>query len=141
MLSYVDLKVGQSFTALNITITQEDINLYARAARDFNPIHLDIEFAKKTPARGIIAHGMLILAYVSQIMTDAFGLDWLNEGKMNVKFKTPARPGDNLTVQGKITRLQKQGEITLVFCEVACLNQSGDIVIIGETSVSFLNAV
>jgi len=71
-------------------ITQKDISLYAEASGDFNPIHIDEAFAAKTPLGGTIAHGMLILAYVSEMMTKAFGQRWISTGKMAMRFKAPA---------------------------------------------------
>ncbi|MFC1987107.1 MaoC family dehydratase [Chloroflexota bacterium] len=116
-------------------ITQENINLYAEASRDFNPIHIDEEFAKKTPLSGTIAHGMLVLAYVSQMMTVAFGRSWLTGGKLNIRFKAPARPGDVITVSGKIRKLDKSEERILVDCDVLCDNQKDEAVITGEAKV------
>ena len=81
--------------ALKKVVTQQNINLYAEASQDFNPIHIDEDFAKKTALGGTIAHGMLILAYASQMMSDTFGRNWLTNGKLNIRFKKPARPGDN----------------------------------------------
>jgi 3-hydroxybutyryl-CoA dehydratase len=120
-------------------VTQEDINLYAKASRDFNPIHIDEEFARKTPAGGTIAHGMLILAYVSQMMTGAFGRSWLSGGRFNIRFKTPARPGDVLTIQGRIEKIQKETEQTVVNCSVLCANQKNESVITGEATVRVKN--
>ena len=99
-LNLTDIQVGRNLPELCKNVTQADIDLYARASRDFNPIHIDEEFAKKTPAGGTIAHGMLILAYVSQMMTDSFGLSWLTGGRFNVRFKMPARPGVDIGPQG-----------------------------------------
>ena len=81
-------------------ITQEGINLYAEASGDFNPIHIDEAFAAQTPLEGTIAHGMLILAYLSQMMTEAFGDNWLEGGKLSVRFKAPVRPEDTITAKG-----------------------------------------
>jgi acyl dehydratase len=116
-------------------VTQEDINRYARASRDFNPIHIDEEFARQTPAGGTIAHGMLVLAYVSQMMTAAFGRDWLTGGRFNIRFKTPARPGDVLAIQGKVEKIQNEIEKTVVSCSVLCANQKNETVITGEAIV------
>lgn len=117
------------------SIIQQNINLYAEASRDFNPIHIDDDFAKKTPLGGTIAHGMLLLAYISQMMTAAFGQNWLSGGKLNIRFKAPARPGDTITVSGRICRIEKGRGQTLINCEVLCANQNGDPVIVGETKV------
>ena len=139
MLDLSELKVGLSFPEAYKDIVQKDINLYAKASRDFNPIHIDEDFAKKTPLGGTIAHGMLILAYVSQMMTNAFGKSWLSGGRLNVRFKAPARPGDIIKVQGKINKIQNEGEQNLISCEVLCSNQKDEAVITGEAMVRITN--
>ena len=129
------LSEGMNLPGIKRIVTQENINLYAEASRDFNPIHIDEDFAKKTPLGGTIAHGMLILAYVSEMMTATFGRNWLAGGKLNVRFKTPARPGDTITISGRISRIERSEGQTSICCDVLCQNQSGDSVITGETSV------
>ena len=74
-------------------ITQDKINRYALAGGDGNPLHTDPEFAARTMFGGTIAHGMLVLAYLSEMMTAAFGQPWLSGGRLKVRFKAPARPG------------------------------------------------
>jgi acyl dehydratase len=129
------LKVGVSLPELKRQVTQEHINLYARASGDFNPIHIDPEFARKTQLGGTIAHGMLILAYVSEFMTNNFEMDWLTDSSLNARFKTPARPGDTITVRGEIIKIQKEDGFTSIYCDLLCQNQQGESVIIGETKV------
>ena len=79
-LKLSDLREGMNLFESAKEIVQRNINLYAEASRDFNPIHIDEDFARKTPLGGTIAHGMLILAYVSQMMSSAFGRAWLAGG-------------------------------------------------------------
>jgi 3-hydroxybutyryl-CoA dehydratase len=129
------LTPGMDLPEIEKIITQENINRYAEVSRDFNPIHIDEDFAKKTPLGGTIAHGMLILAYVSQMMTMAFGQDWLTGGKLSVRFKAPARPGDTVNITGKILKIEKREEQCVINCDLLCNNQSGDAIIIGETEV------
>jgi 3-hydroxybutyryl-CoA dehydratase len=133
------LDAGVSLPRLERRVTQEHINLYASASGDFNPIHIDPEFARKTPAGGTIAHGMLILAYVSEFMTNSFEMDWLTGGNLSARFKVPARPGDIITVSGEITGIQKEDGATCIYCDVFCQNQRGEAVIIGETKVKVKN--
>jgi acyl dehydratase len=78
---------------------------------------------------------MLILAYVSQMMTGAFGKSWLTGGRFNIRFKAPARPGDTVTVQGKVEKIQNEIEQTVVNCSVLCSNQKNEVVISGEAIV------
>jgi len=130
-----ELSEGMNLHESKRIITQANINLYAEASQDFNPIHIDEDFAKKTPLGGTIAHGMLILAYVSQMMSAAFGRSWLAGGKLNVRFKTPARPGDTIAVTGRISKIERSEGQTLIHCDVLCRNQNGEAVITGETSL------
>ena len=129
------LAEGMNLPEMKKTVTQQQINLYAEASKDFNPIHIDEDFARKTPLGGTIAHGMLILAYVSQMMSAAFGQSWLTGGKLDVRFRTPARPGDTITVSGRISRIEKNEAQTSIHCDVLCRNQNDESVITGETSV------
>jgi 3-hydroxybutyryl-CoA dehydratase len=126
-----DIRAGTDLPEMKREVTQEHINMYARASGDFNPIHIDPEFARGTAAGGTIAHGMLILAYVSEFMTAGFGADWLAGGSLGARFKTPARPGDMVTVSGKVIDYSDG----LVKCEVLCANQNGEPVIVCETKV------
>jgi acyl dehydratase len=130
------LREGTELPGITKVVTQQNINLYAEASRDFNPVHINEEFAKKTALGGTVAHGMLILAYVSQMMTNAFGQNWLTGGKLDVRFKAAARPGDTITVTGKITKLTRDEKQTVVTCSVQCNNVKGEQVIIGEAVVT-----
>ena len=131
----VELKEGASLPAVIKNIRQENINLYAKASGDFNPIHIDVEYASKTPLGGTVAHGMLILACVSQMMTNAFGRDWLCGGKLNVRFRAPARPGDVITVSGSIRRIEKIDGYQMIECDVLCSNQNDEPVITGDAKI------
>jgi 3-hydroxybutyryl-CoA dehydratase len=130
-----DLTIGMSLTEVNKSVIQENISLYAEASGDFNPIHLDPEFGKKMQLGGTIAHGMMILAYVSEWMAINFGTDWLTGGKLDIRFKTPAHPGDIISISGKIANIEKESNQSLVSCDVKCQNQQGQVVITGETQV------
>ncbi|UCB43757.1 MAG: MaoC family dehydratase [Dehalococcoidales bacterium] len=129
------LSIDTSFPELRRQVTQEHVNLYAEASKDFNPIHIDPEFARQAGLDGTIAHGMLILAYVSEFMTSSFGQSWLTGGNLIARFKTPARPGDTITVSGKVTGLQRGNGTLLVDCDILCQNQRDEPVIICETKV------
>jgi 3-hydroxybutyryl-CoA dehydratase len=130
-----EIREGKALDSVVRHITQEKINLYAEASGDFNPIHIDESFAAKTPLGGTIAHGMLNLAYVSEMMTSAFGRSWLTGGKLRAKFKEPARPGDTLTISGKIGCVEKKDDVSYANCNFECRNQKGETIVIGETIV------
>jgi 3-hydroxybutyryl-CoA dehydratase len=130
-----ELSEGTSLPEIKHEITREKIRLYAEASGDYNPIHIDEEFARQTPAGGIIAHGMLILAYISELMTSVFGQGWLHDGKLDVRFRAPARPGDVIKVSGKIHKIEIIEADKVVTCDVLCSNQKDEAVINGEAKV------
>ena len=138
-LKLTEIKIGQALPDRVKRITQDEIDLYAKASRDFNPIHIDPVFALQTAAKGTIAHGMLVLSYVSQMMTEAFGQNWLSGGRFNIRFKAPARPADILTIQGKVEKIENQGLQTQIVCSVLCSNQNNEANITGEAIVRFKN--
>ena len=136
MLELSQIAVGTDLPPLVKPVRQEEINLYARASGDYNPIHIDQDFAKKTPLKGTIAHGMLILAYISELMTASFGESWLESGSLELRFRAPARPGDSIRVSGQITAVDYEGEAVTVKCQVSCRNQHDEVNINGEAAVT-----
>ena len=134
-LKIADLRQGDSLPQVVKHITQRDINLYAEASGDFNPIHIDQSFAAQTPLGGTIAHGMLILAYVSEMMTTAFGRHWLSGGKLSVRFKAPARPGDTVTVTGRVDSIEHDEGVPHVNCGLGVQSQGGETIIVGRATV------
>ena len=133
-----DIYTGKVLPTIVRHVTQEKINLYAEASGDFNPIHIDESFASQTPLGGTIAHGMLILAYISEVMTQAFDSGWLSGGKLSVRFKAPAKSGDTVTVSGKINSLEERDGVLYANCGVECCNQKGDTIIMGEALAPIL---
>ena len=135
VVKWEELDIGVILPELERVVTQEHINLYASASGDFNPIHIDPEFAKKTQLGGTVAHGMLILAYLSEFMTWNFGKRWVTGGSLNARFKGAAYPGDTITVKGTVTGMEKQGDDVVFECDVLCVNQKNEPVITCVTNV------
>ena len=122
-------------TPLSRQVTQEGIRRYAEASGDYNPIHIDEEYARATPFGGTIAHGMLVLTYLSEMMAAAFGVDWLAGGRLKVRFRAPARPGDMLTTRAEPRRArQVDGERVFEY-GIECSNQRGETLISGTAEV------
>jgi acyl dehydratase len=113
------------------TITQPQIDAYADASSDYNPIHVDPAFAAATPFAGTIAHGMLVLALIGEMMHAAHGDAWLRAGRLKVRFKAPTRPRD--TVTASATVLKESADV--VEYAVQCANQRGETLIEGRATV------
>jgi 3-hydroxybutyryl-CoA dehydratase len=135
MLEIATLAMGMPLPAMVKEVRQEDVNLYADASGDHNPIHIDEEFARGTEFGGTIAHGMLVMAYISELMTVAFGQNWLEGGSLDVRFRIPARPGDSIRVSGEITAVSREDTCIVVKCRVDCRNERDEIIINGDAVV------
>ena len=112
-------------------LTQERIGAYADASGDHNPIHVDPEFARATAFGGTVAHGMLVLALIGEMMRGAYGDAWSANGKLKVRFKAPTRPGDMVTASAVLSKENADG----VEYAVQCASQSGEVLIDGRASV------
>ena len=128
-------KVGDALPVITRTVTQEQVNLYAEAAKDFNPIHLDEEFARTTQFGGRIAHGMLTLAFVSEMLETAFPGTYASGGELDVKFKAPVYPGETVETWGEVISVKSNGEVDLVRCKAGCSKQDGTEVVSGRATV------
>ena len=107
------------------TIDRTAIRLYAEVTDDFNPIHVDPEFAATTPMRGIIAHGMLSLNLVWQSLRATYGAAAAEGATLDVRFVRPVRENDVVSASG---RLQPGSSAAY---DVVVANQNSEPVITG----------
>ncbi|SFJ54552.1 MaoC/PaaZ C-terminal domain-containing protein [Thermoflavimicrobium dichotomicum] len=112
-------------------VTKTQLVMYSGASGDFNPIHTVDEYAKEAGLGGVIAHGMLTMAFVGQMLTDTIGLEG-DLRKFGVRFTGMVRPGDVITCEGQVTETRKDGEQQIVSCEIWASTQKGDKVVIGQ---------
>ena len=132
-----EFRSGQELLTLKKVMTQEKINTYVKAAEDYNPIHVDPEFAKKTPFRSTIAPGYQVLAYLSEMMTRHFGEKWITGGVMDVRLLRPVFPGDELSIGGRVAEKHMENSDRLIRCEVWVKNQENEDVVVGFTSITW----
>ncbi len=134
-----DLDAGTRLPCQSRTITQEQLNRYSRVSGDQNPLHLDPDFAATTQFGGIIAHGMLTLALVSEMLVAAFGKSWLETGGLKVRFKGAAYVGEYLETWGRVEKIATNGEMTELVCAVGVWNRDRDQEIITGTATLSLS--
>ena len=130
------MRCGETLPTVVRLVEQDKISLYAVAGGDPNPLHFDAEFAAGTHFGRIVAHGMLVLAYVSEMMGLAFGRGWLESGQLNVHFRAPVYPGDTVSTFGEVVEVLENDGALWMKCAVGCRNQGGDEVINGDAWVT-----
>lgn len=135
-LFFDDVEVGQEWVSLGRTITQTDIVNFAGLSGDFNPIHVDHEYAKTTPFRQPIAHGLLIWSistglalYYPPMRTLAFMSirDW--------HFRGPTFIGDTIRLRSKIIEKESRarGRRGVITWQRQVFQQHGKVVMEGVT--------
>ena len=117
--------VGDVVTPFAMTVTQGQVNAYADASGDNNPIHLDPEFARSVGLPGTIAHGMLEMGILAEAIASWAGGN-ANLLSLSCRFSKPLLPGDTIICTGTVTSVDDAGVATL---EVAASSDRGDRVL------------
>jgi acyl dehydratase len=124
-LAASEVAVGDTMTPLSRTVTQEQINAYADASGDHNPIHLDPDFARSVGLPGTIAHGMLEMGILADAITSWAGGS-ANLLSLSCRFSKPLLPGDTIICTGTVVSVDDAGIAAL---EVAASSDRGDRVL------------
>src|SRR5688572_2489603 len=112
-------------------IDQARVDRYADAAHDMNPIHRETPEAYSGPFGRPVAHGMLVLALVSEAMSDAFGEAWERGGTLKVRWRQPAFVP--IEVTARATLRTQDGDLATY--DVVCENPAGETLLTGTATV------
>lgn len=112
-------------------VTKTQLVMYSGASGDFNPIHTVDEFAKQAGLGGVIAHGMLTMAFVGQMVSDIVGVegDLLTFG---IRFIGMVRPGDVITCEGTVKEVEVVDGRQVVRADVWGMTQKQERVVAGR---------
>ncbi len=115
-----------------IQITDKMVRQFAEMSGDFNPIHLDDEYAKSTRFKKRIAHGMILGALVSRFLNEKIGSGGIYLAQ-TLKFTNPVYIDDMITFDFEIMKLHKTRGFGIV--ETIAKNSSGEVVMKGEATI------
>jgi len=128
---YEDLEIGQSHETFH-KIKEDDIAKFAEVSGDYNPLHMDDEFASQTPFGKRIAHGALTASYISGILGNNLPGPGAIFTGLSMRFRRPVYIGDEVTVRAEVSEKNDRGNrVTLA---VSCI-VNGKRVITGEAQV------
>ncbi len=127
--------VGDALTGFERQITQDTVDAYAEASGDHNPIHLDESYASTTQFGTRIAHGMLSLALVTEMLATNFPNTWHNGGKLKVRFSAPVFPGETVVTYGEITAINETDAGLIATCTIGCKKPDGTDAVAGRATV------
>jgi len=127
------IEVGHT-AAYTRTVTTDDIQQFAAATGDANPVHLDEAYAAGTMFKHVIAHGMLSAGYISAALGTQLAphavVIYLSQ---NLRFRAPVSPGDTITAT--VTATAVDAEKNRVSLDTVCTNQDGKEVLTGDALV------
>ena len=123
------IQVGDT-ASLSRTVTEADIVNFAGVTGDFNPVHVDAEYAGASMFGERIAHGMLAAGYISAVLGMQLpGPNTIYLGQ-TLQFKLPVKIGD--TVTATVTVAEKREEKRILKLDTTVTNQRGEVVVTGE---------
>jgi Acyl dehydratase len=131
----MDVKIGDKFSKER-KVTDELVRKFAEVSGDYNPIHLDDEFAKNTRFGRRIAHGMLSGAFISAVLGYEFKERKIVYLSQTMKFTAPVYIEDTVTATATVKNIrQDKGIVSL---ETICTNQNNETLVKGEAVVMIL---
>jgi acyl dehydratase len=135
-INYEDIQVGDELPGhVCGPITRTTLGLFAGGSGDHNPIHIDIDFAKKFGMDDVFAHGMLSMAYLVQILTN-----WVDQHQLReygVRFTSITPVLATVTCEGRVTeKLEIDGERCLKI-DVTARIDDGTQTLLGDAIVGF----
>ena len=136
MLKQSSFKAGDEIPSLKLEkITRNMLSSYSKASGDLNPIHIDPVFARKAGLKDVIAHGMLVMAYLSRTLTDVFPHSSLVS--FSSQFISMTLIGDRLTCFGTIVKknIDEKNSVTLEI-SMKVLNQDKEKRILGTATIN-----
>ena len=129
-LYYEDVQVGDTIPKLvKSPVSHLQLVRYAGASGDFNPLHTDPKIGELVGIGGIIAHGMLIMGFVGQLLSDYVGPTTLR--KFDVRFKGMTRLDDVITCTGTITEKYETDAEACIAGKVQATDQNGEVKVAG----------
>lgn len=120
-------------------VTQDMVQKFAEVTGDFNPIHMDEAYAKKTKFGRCIAHGMLIGGFFSRCLVDSFGGRGIYLGQ-DMKFTNPVYIGDEIEITMTLVGLRKEKGIGTVET-IAKRKSNGDLCVKGQAVIMMTTPV
>ena len=108
-----DVQVGDELPSLARVVSREDVDSYALASGDHNPLHRDEEVARRAGYPGIIAHGMFTLGHLASCVVAWTG-DPAALIRMKAAFRAPVFMGETIVAGGRVRALDQEARIATI---------------------------
>lgn len=130
-----EIAVGDAMPVLQLPpISRTTLALFAGASGDHNPIHIDVDFARKAGMKDVFAHGMLSMAYLARALTE-----WVPQRRIlsyGVRFAAITHLGDRVQCSGKVVEKLTHAGRPCARIELTAAKASGEVTLAGEALVA-----
>jgi 3-hydroxybutyryl-CoA dehydratase len=131
-IPFADIETGMQ-RQYSKTLTERDLLIFSETSGDYNPVHLDAQYAATTTFGERIAHGMWSGALISAAIATTLPGPGSVYRSQTLKFSRPVKLGDTITIT--LTVSDKKDRVKLVTLECEGRNQHGELVVKGEAEV------
>lgn len=132
-----NIRVGDQLPALQLgPVDRTTLALFAGASGDHNPIHIDIDFARRAGMPDVFAQGMLGMAWLGRLITQ-----WIPQGQLrqyDARFAGITHLGNTITCTGEVVELMELDSEACARVVLSSSNQFGQNKIVGEAIVALV---
>jgi phosphate acetyltransferase len=112
--TFTEIEAGYAFAPTEQSYTQDDIDRYALASLDMNPVHTNEEWASRARVFGMpetVGHGMMTMSALASVVTREWGVATRDSGVrfVDAKFTKPVKVGETVTITAKVKRKHYHG--------------------------------
>ena len=129
--TFDDIQIGQC-AEIQRTLTRDDIALFGKVSGDFNPTHMDDEFARSNGANGVIGHSLWSTSLISSVLGNILPGPGTRYHKQDIAFNAPVSVGDIVTA--RVTAKEKQDDAVVLF-DCVVINQRDEVIMTGLAKV------
>ena len=135
MHATTDVAVGERLVNKSFPpISRHTLALYCGASGDHNPIHVDLDFARKAGFDDVFAHGMLVMAYLGQALTDAVTPSAIRS--FSTRFVAITQLAARLTCEGSVVELFEAAGEKRARLSLTAKDEKGEVKLAGEAVIA-----
>jgi len=134
----VNLKEGQNIPPLIIKVERKTYKKYNRLIKEINPMHLSKIYVQKLGYDDVLVAGNFLYSYIPKWIIDWIGAENVETIKnVNVKFENPVYPDDEIIINGKIVKIEKDNNLKTIDCEFNVRKPDAERVFSGNIKLVF----
>lgn len=134
----INIEIGQEIPQFKVKIEKKVYGKYNRLIHEINPLHLNLNYAKKLGFDNIVIAGNFLFSFITKWI-----IDWVDDIKLiksiTMQFEKPVYIDEEIVYKGKIVEIQNVGNKKIIICKYLVEKLSGETVMNGIINLIFIN--